>query len=742
MAAIKRTRELQFYFCLAIISVIILMWFISPLFYPDTWKGYFQQEDPDSLLFTRQLEQSLLKGKVLTTDNYAAFPYETPTGFAPFYMWFLFSFINIVFYLFPTLQIDPIYIASILPIIIPWFTTIFLLLSIYKLSNDKVLTLFCSFCLLPGFSAAMISGFMKLDYDFIISFFIWAWIILGAFFIKTEKHTYIYAGAVITALFISTWTGAPFFYFFACLYGLLLWFYNPKNNDCYLTYASTTMLIGSIVALFFVPITEDTFRNCTTANIARYSHIQGILVFLGSLFLILLNKISTFKNSKKIGLLLFGIFAFFFILFFHEALHQASGILFQKDPVHFTIGELNLGFNFNKIFDGGIKDFILQFTPLLLFLPICYFFPLKQTEKKGLRFLQHWIMLLVVLSVFYQIRYIRWIGCGYGLAIGFTSYYLWKKLKIISSSTTKDIFKLTAALLPLNIIVLSINYSSISSSYKIKPEELELFSWIKEQTPPTSGYYDDNKPEYGILAYWDKGNKISFYTKRPVCVSNSLWGYKTMADVYSSINQNDSFSLCQKLKIKYLVFNPSSSISKNILNYWPILKDMPETPEYKLYYDEIPSREKYDYFYIWMADHFGLTPLGDFTYSEHFRIVFANKNDGNTISKNVMFEVVEGAKLDFNTEPNSNISLSLEFKLGEMTFIYKVNKIADENGYCQYILPYSNGYDSGNIITDPFYKVSIEKDGKRTLAKLFVTDSDVVEGNNIDLSKQFEVVEQ
>ena len=215
-----------------------------------------------------------------------------------------------------------------------------------------------------------------------------------------------------------------------------------------------------------------------------------------------------------------------------------------------------------------------------------------------------------------------------------------------------------------------------------------------------------------------------------------------MADVFSSTNQNDSFSLCQKHKIKYLVFNPSSKINKNILNYWPILKNMPETPEYKLYYNEIPSREKSDYFYFWLADHLGLTPLGDFAYTEHFRIVFANQNDGKTISKYVMFESVEGAKVHLNLSPNSKVSLSLEFKTGEMSFIYKVNKTTDENGQCQYILPYSNAYESGNIITDPFYKVSIEKDGKRMMAKLFVTNNDVVEGKTIDLSKQFEVVEQ
>jgi hypothetical protein len=107
-----------------------------------------------------------------------------------------------------------------------------------------------------------------------------------------------------------------------------------------------------------------------------------------------------------------------------------------------------------------------------------------------------------------------------------------------------------------------------------------------------------------------------------------------------------------------------------------------------------------------------------------------------------MFETVEGAKIDFDSQPNSKISLSIEFKLDNMPFIYKVNKTTDQKGFCQFILPYSNDYNCGNIVTDPFYKVSIEKDGKRKLAKLVVTDSDVVEGKRVDLSKQLEVVEQ
>lgn len=742
MTTLKRTRELQFYICLIIISLIVLMWLIAPLFYPDAWNGYFQQADPDSLLFSRQLEQSILKGKILTTDNYAAFPYETPTGFAPFYMWFLVSFVSLVFYFFPNISIDPIYIAGMLPIIIPWLTTIFLLLSIYKLSNNKILTLFCAIGMLPGYATMMVSGFMKLDYDFIITFLIWAWIIFGAFYIKTEKHGYVYAGAIITALFISTWTGAPFFYFFACIYSLIIWFYNPKDKQSYLTYSSITMLIGSIIALIFVPRTEDTFRYFITVNVGRYSFTQGILVLLGSFYLMLLNRISNYKSPRKIGIILMSIFAVFIIVFFHETLYQATGIIFQKDPIHATIIELTTGFNFKNIFGDAIKDGMYKFNVVFLFFSICFFIPLKSTDKKELRLILNWLLIFTFLSSFYQVRYIRWISCGYGLVIGFTSYYLWEIIKKASTKSKLVLPRIAIILFPILLVVITINYYVISSSIKFVKEEIDLLSWIKEQTPATSGYSNDIKPEYGILSYWDKGNMISFYAKRPVCVSNSLWGYKTMAEVFSGESEKESFELCNSYSIKYILINPSWKVRQQILCYWPLMKNMPQTPEYKLYYGEIPQRDDFDYFYFWLADNLGLTPLGDFTITEHFRIVFANKNDGKTVSKFILFEKVDGAKICFNIEPNSKVSLSLEFKLGEMSFIYKVNKTADEKGLCQFILPYSNDYDCGNIITDPFYKISIEKDGIRTLAKLVVTNSDVVEGKTVDLDKQFEFVGQ
>ena len=92
-----KRRNIPFYCCLGILSVIILFWLFLQLLHDNAFKGVYHQTNPDSLLFARHLEQSILKGRVLVVDDYAAFPYKTRTGFAPFYMYFLVTSVNIFF---------------------------------------------------------------------------------------------------------------------------------------------------------------------------------------------------------------------------------------------------------------------------------------------------------------------------------------------------------------------------------------------------------------------------------------------------------------------------------------------------------------------------------------------------------------------------------------------------------------------------------------------------------------------
>ena len=731
----KDCTQKRFFFCLLILSTIILFWLTSNLLRPEVWKGEFQVTDPDSVFFIRLLEQSILKEKIIDNDSYCAFPYKLETGFAPFYIRFLVRFVDIVYTLFPNLSIDPIYVAGLLPIAIPWLTAILLIFSVYKLTANRVLTLFCAFGMLPGYAFEMYSTFGKLDYDYLINFYIWAWIICCSFYLKNQKHYIVYIASAVTALFISTWNGSPFFFFFVTIFGFLLWLTSPQKHSDYLTFASVSMLIGSVCALFFVPRTDLSWNCFIHGSVEAYSYLQGCLVLIGALFLAFLDYLKRFSKPRVIGLSSIAIILVIFLMVFHNTILSASGLLLKKDPIHSSISELLPGIELNKIFDNELFNCLTKLGPMFCFFPIIFFVVLPEfNKKKELRFLIYWLFILFVL-VLYQVRYFRWIGCGYGLLVGFVCYSLWKIFKRYMDNSRFALLKASLAIIPIMLVFLTANYMSISSGTSLNQYRVELYKWIKENTPPTSGYDNDIAPEYGILPYWDEGNFINYYTKRPTAVGNTMWGFKTMADIFSAENEQRAFDLCKKYKLRYVLVEPRKILSNEMIRYWPLLKDMPESPRYHLYYKDLPDRESFDYFYFWLTKHVGLTKLGGFGTSSHFRLVFANTSEQGTVSRYLMFQCVEGALVRFRLAPDTKVSLSMEFKASMIPFIYKVNGISDNHGLCEFRLPYANDYDSGQITTDPFYKVSFEKDGIRRLAKLTVPENAVVDGLNLELEK-------
>lgn len=726
----NKRNSIQIYFCIAVLSIISLFWLISSTFRTNIWNGSYQNTDPDSLLFARYLEQSILKGNIQTSDSYSAFPYKIETGFAPpFYMNFLFYSVNAYFSVFPDSKQDPLLVAGWLPVIFNFIVYLLLLIGIYKLFHNKVLTLFCAYFMLPGFSSSMVSFFYKLDYDYLISFYIWSWLICCSFFLKTEKSCFAYIGATITALFISTWNGSPFFYFIVTFYGFILWLKSPKESFQYLSFSAVTMFIGSVVALLFVPRTEDTLKYFLSVNIGCYSYLHGLLVLIGSCFLGVLAWLRRFAKPRTIGLIIIGFIVLLFFTCFHETIFQSTGILLKQDPILANISELHSGFDVKDIFYGNSNDlWLYRVGPIFLIYPLLFCIGISCEEKKSYRLLRDWMFLFFIFFV-WQIRYIRWAANGWGLAGGFSAYILWKIIKEKTGSLKYSNFRTCICLLPIMLWTSILNFASISSYKKLSESEIDCFNWLKECTPVTAGYSDDKTPEYGILAYWDNGNNLSFYTKRPVAVSNSLWGYKTMADIFSSGNESEAYELCQKYKMRYIFLEPSYVIPKNILKFWKVFKDMPENPEYKLYYKNFPEDmdENLDYFYFWLSEKCGIGPKGDFNCSDHYRLVYCSDNESNVMSKYIIFECVKGALLDLVVEPESEVSVSLEWKAHNMPFIYKKSTIAAKDGRCTLVLPYSTG-NTGKVSTDTHYKMAIIKNGEIQKVELTVPEEYVLEG--------------
>lgn len=721
---------------LVILSAVSLLWLSAHLFELYPLSGQFVQRDPDSVLFTRLLEQSILKGKVQEYDNYSCYPYEIRHGFGPFYLWFLYHAVLVFFSIFPKCEIDPIKIAGMLPVIFTWLTSVMLLYTISRLSKRMSFFIFCCFFMLPCGAVKFISSYMLLDYDFLISFLIWLWICSYLLALGTGEKFWQYTGCLAAIVLPATWTGSPLFFLFVTIYGFYLWLADQKDVLFYLEFAFSTMLTGAAINLIMglrIDMAGEMF------SIAKYSFFQPLCIALGGVSCYLLSVLKNKSHLRIYGLLgLAGACALLAVVF-REQLLQVSGFLFQKDQIHKTISEMLPSLQLRKLIYShtNIKDVLSYFGYGIVLFPLFVFLRWECLEKPQESFLRYWITLMLLLT-FNQIRYIRWLTVGSGIFLAVSYHLLWRIMNREFACEKRRIVLLLLFFLPVLVLQSVPGFFINLTVPNLPKEQIEAFSWIRENTPETSGYYDDKKPEYGILSYWDEGNFIGYYARRPSVVNNAMWGYKTMADVFSAKTEDEAFSLCEKYQIRYIYMSTFRIFSEGSYKYWSTLKNAPERPEYLLNHDEKCSDDNpEDFFYQWLRTNLALTPRAGFKTGSHFRLVYGAKGDSQTMSPFILFEKVAGARLNLAKNNASEVVVSIGLMVGEIEFMYKKSCLAKD--MTEVILPYSTGYSKGRVSTDPFYKISIKySDGSQKLAKLLVAESEIQLGREV--SANIEIV--
>ncbi|EKD81274.1 MAG: hypothetical protein ACD_39C01882G0004 [uncultured bacterium] len=722
---------------LIITSALSLIWLTAHLWEIFPLSGQFTQRDPDAVLFARLLEQSILKGQLIETDSYGCYPYEISVRFPPFYLWFLYRTTLAYFVLFPSSQVDPMVVAGFLPIVVTWVCGIVILLGIYRISRSNVLFLLCCFFMLPGSAVAMASGFFKFDYDFLNAFCIWLWIISYLMFYKQSSNTWALVGALAVALFLGTWTGTPLFFFFATLYGATIWICRSDDAEKVLNYLGSTMLTGSMVNLLTM-VPSD--LNGEFLSLSKYSYFQPGCVLAGGLGCLFLRGLHVRKISRGVGIAVTFLLLLMLGYMFSDQLLESTGIILRRDPIHKTISELRSSISFSGIIKNNVKlqAVIDAFGWSIILFPFFSLMPWRWCEISQARFLRFWLCLMIILSC-YQIRYLRWIVMGCGLYYGITFYLLWNMLKSQFDSSRKGVAFLVIALLPFMVMQSTHNYYWIKSFSTLKDYHVELFSWIRNNTPETSGYSDDNRPEYGILANWDEGNYIGFYARRPSIANNAMWGFKTMADIFSAKTENDAAQLCSKYGVRYVVIPTFKEASGDSYSFWPMFRTMPEKPEYTLLSGEIIHDQDYkNFFYFWLMENLALTQRASFNAGSYFRLVYVSKSPAHILAPYLVFEKVAGAKVVLKGDASTTCQISLELMIGANNYLYKKSVQTDSNGFVDIIVPYSTSHKGGRIETQPFYKISFYQDGKFTKAKLHVAENDIIAG--LDVSTKLEVV--
>lgn len=709
-----------------LLSLLSLLWLVSPLF-SGCPAGQHLQSDPDSVLFMRLFDQSILRGELLSEDEYGCFPYSIKMDFPPLHMNFLLHFAWFFHAVFPSQQVDPLLIVGMLPVFFVWLTSLLIVYTLWKISKNPAFVLICSFFLLPGRAAGLVSGFLKLDYDFFISFFIWLWLCGCLLYTHSRRLAPLVAGSIACTLLTLVWAGSPFFFFFVVCQASFSRLTNFRQTFLQLHYASGTLVAGSIPVICYLITNSSHF----TISLNRFSYFQPLCILLGGLFLYAVSVIENFSWPKMAILL--SVPVLFICIGFKDQILQASSFLFHIDPVHRNIKELA---SLLKIDPGSNASRILilsaTFGPLFFFVPAWLLVKNRAIADSEWLFLRNWLFIFLLLSL-HQVRFLRWLSIGSGLFSGISAYMLFAFFKAKLTGFKFRHLELVLLLLPFFLFqAFNSNFIIRENKNLLNRDQFEAFQWINENTPQTSGYFDTKKPEYGFLTYRNESNILAYYTRRPVVVSNTFWGFRTMAEIFSAQNEREAASLCDRYRVRYIFLNTWESYDDDYYNFWDFFRSLPPGPEYKLLNQSIPRSAGFrNWFYFWLRDHLALTPLGNFGSTNCFRVIYAAEAPEMVLPPYFVFEKVKGAVFKLQVDPKTTITISLELNFNRQKFLYKVRQLSDTSGNAEFILPYATGYSSGRTLTDQIYKTTFTTNNVVRRGMFSVSDHEVQSGLDV-----------
>ncbi len=702
----------------------------------------FIYSDPDSLFYYRIVDQALQKGneKYLDYDNYGNFPYDFKIGYPRLYYWLLY-FIK---YLCTKLSPDNSeFLFLSLPVLTTTLTALIIVISFCFLKYPLLFVVLTAFVLLPSLPAFLVGSFSKLDYDHILSLYLWLWLLSSMFYQDSQNKKWLYLGSVFAGLVLGSWIGSLLIFTVVALVCFCLWFINSKLCEKYLPFCYITFGLATLINALIILVSPG--RYGTVLLDFGIIHISAMVLETIGLFVL-----SRFKATNKIrAVLLFlaVVIPLIYYLINPSNFIDLIGKVFGTDPIYVEIQELQPLIELrNKTFSniGIFNKAIINYGYLFFLFPIVLFCSVKRDiGKDSASLLKLWTIIIFFAGV-YQVRYIRIFGIGCCIYAAFILFYCLCRFKEKFKNKLKP---LTYKIILIFIILLSlliVRYTSMISLFipnqGIRLSELDAYRWIKANTPATSGYYDSKKPEYGILAYWDFGHQINFFAHRPVIANNMQNGVKNMAAIFSSKNEETAYKLCEDLKVKYVFMAPDRVLFPSTIDYWPAYKDQEPGPGYKALPYNVERSKDYDkWFFTWLNNSYGLMAKGGFDVTSHFRIIFGNAERKSPTFSTLLFERVKGAKLTIKAKPNSNALVSLRFNVrGRLLNYFKVAKVSEKGSAC-FTLPYSCYFNNRIVRTAELYNISFvsHETNKKIMGKVLVKEEDVIMGNEVATSSIF-----
>ncbi len=310
-----------------------------------------------------------------------------------------------------------------------------------------------------------------------------------------------------------------------------------------------------------------------------------------------------------------------------------------------------------------------------------------------------------------------------------------------STDEGPDYFKLVSGVTLIGLVFVPsiwLGATFAKDAVSIGPEWQDSLEWLETSTPATSYYLEPSEtPEYGVLSWWDYGNWIVYVGKRPAVSNNFQTGIEDSARFFITDSEEEAKTIVEKLNVKYLItdtlmaegkFGAITKIAgKEIGDYYEVKTTTENTglitvatPKQALLQTQIYKLQKLDG-----------TSLGNYRLI-HESTLNTTENESSKKDTVKIFEYVQGATLTGTASPNQAVMATLELSSNTgRKFTYQKGEMADENGSFEITVPYSTEDTGNGVHATSAYSLTAGEN--LTIAEIQVTESDILEGNRIEV---------
>ncbi|RCK81516.1 MAG: Oligosaccharyl transferase [Candidatus Ozemobacter sibiricus] len=712
-----------------------LVWQFSSIEAHYPWLGRYPMFDPDAVLYLRWTEQALLRGASLSVDHYHCFPEPYVIDFPPYYRKILLQFVWLTYRFFPDCSLRPEFVVGILPPLAAGFLSMAIILWFWLRRREKTFLLLLGIGMFPGFSLSAAFAFMNLDHHWLEVSCIWIWIILAAEFLETGRPWAEIAGGLAMTLFLGTWNGAPLWHFIICLLALRWFLRGGLAGERFCEFASSTLLIAGFLMLGHLYFVQPGPKSWA---INHFGWLQPTLATMGGFFCWLLR--ATINHEKVTwrvilsgsAIVLSGIGILGWV--FREPILAARSFLFRQHPIISAITEMQpiiRSVNSSATWRTLVGIFGLNICGV----PLLWSVHAERWLGNSGRVVRDATILFLALAL-WQIRFIRWLAIGMGVLNGCVLANVWHLVKISHGGESKR----WVAPLMVGIFLmaqLGVGFSSFWPPAKQPPPVGEALTWLREKTPPTSGYVDDHAPpEYGVLTFWDLGNFIAYYAQRPPVTSNTLLGVRLMAQLFTAESEEEAFERFRAARVRYFFVYSGSPVDQEFHRMMALLKNSPSGVEF----DHVPPTPPPDFrcipfweaFYAWVVHGMTFIATGKFPeMPSRCRWVYVSKETEQRLPVCRILEIVPGAEVVGQGDPGTKVQGYLSLVLGKFPILFTASATVDAGGKYRLRVPYATSSRSGRVQTGAHFLVHYLSHGATQTAKIQIPEEMVLAGAEI-----------